>query len=96
MAEAPSAADALYAKPEFAGYSLWVVPEAQAESSLADVIRECAQRLQTPSFSPHMTLLGGVTVRSLDLVLLPPPPHYQRVLTRGLWDTAGPERTRSD
>lgn len=65
MAEAPSASaeDALYAKPEFADYSLWVVPEAQAELSLADAIRECAQRLQTPSFSPHMTLLGGATVR---------------------------------
>lgn len=76
MAEAPSATDALYAKPEFAGYSLWVVPEAQTESSLTDAIRECAQRLQMPSFFPHMTLLGGVTVRSLDLVLLPSSPHH--------------------
>lgn len=57
-----TAQDELYAKPTFVGYSLWVAPEAQAEQSLSDAITEHAERLQTPSFLPHMTLLGGVMV----------------------------------
>lgn len=54
-------ADAIYATAEFGGYSLWVVPQAGKE--LADAIDACAHKLQTPSFPPHMTLLGGVVVR---------------------------------
>lgn len=46
-----------------ATYSLWAAPEAQAERAIAETIRSIAQRLQTPSFLPHMTVLGGISVR---------------------------------
>ncbi|GLD93541.1 hypothetical protein PINS_up002133 [Pythium insidiosum] len=61
MATTPKANDALYASPEFVGYSLWLVPDGEAHDVLHDVVREYAARLQTPPFLPHITLLGAVT-----------------------------------
>ncbi|TMW64863.1 hypothetical protein Poli38472_009030 [Pythium oligandrum] len=60
MAESSKANDAIYATAEFVGYSLWLVPHAAAERELQGVIDELATRLETPSFLPHMTLLGGI------------------------------------
>ncbi|KAF1329017.1 hypothetical protein FI667_g6397, partial [Globisporangium splendens] len=60
MAQVVEEAKADDATAEFISYSLWVVPQADAERELADAISECASRLQTPSFLPHMTLLGGI------------------------------------
>uniref|UniRef100_K3WU85 Cyclic phosphodiesterase n=1 Tax=Globisporangium ultimum (strain ATCC 200006 / CBS 805.95 / DAOM BR144) TaxID=431595 RepID=K3WU85_GLOUD len=60
VVEEAKANDAIYATAEFIGYSLWVVPRADAGRELADAISECAARLQTPPFLPHMTLLGGI------------------------------------
>jgi hypothetical protein len=62
VVEEAKANDAIYATAEFIGYSLWVVPRADAGRELADAISECAARLQTPPFLPHMTLLGGIVV----------------------------------
>lgn len=47
-------------------YSLWVALEPQAERGIAKIIHAAAQRLQTPSFLPHMTLLGGISVRQFS------------------------------
>ncbi|TYZ57158.1 hypothetical protein PybrP1_004153 [[Pythium] brassicae (nom. inval.)] len=50
-------------------YSLWAAPEPQAERGIAEMIHASAQRLQTPSFLPHMTLLGGISgVNEADAV----------------------------
>lgn len=43
------------------GVSLWLVPEADAGSRLAATIRELAGELASPSFPPHVTLLGGLS-----------------------------------
>jgi 2'-5' RNA ligase len=44
------------------GYSLWLVPDVNSEAYriLKRCIDDLAQVYQTPSFVPHITLLGGV------------------------------------
>lgn len=59
----PLREEALYARPEFTGYSLWAVPAEDAGKELAQVIDAYAARLKTPAFPPHMTVLAGVRVR---------------------------------
>jgi 2'-5' RNA ligase len=51
------------------GTSLWLVPQ-QGESSrqLAARIDSLAQRLGTPRFEPHLTLLGGLEGGQADIV----------------------------
>lgn len=40
------------------GHSLWLIPEAVAREALSGTIAELARRLGTPSFEPHVTLIG--------------------------------------
>jgi hypothetical protein len=42
------------------GLSLWLVPEEPERARLEALIRALAQRLGTPPFAPHVTLLGGI------------------------------------
>lgn len=42
------------------GVSLWLVPEGEVHGRLATLIESLARRLGTPSFAPHVTLLGGI------------------------------------
>lgn len=48
--------------PAASGYSIWLVPERHslAYSSLSVCIDTIAQKLGTPCFDPHITLLGEV------------------------------------
>ncbi|KAF4323318.1 hypothetical protein BBO99_00003324 [Phytophthora kernoviae] len=41
------------------GFSVWAVPEAATAQELSGIIKEYAERLQTPAFLPHMTVLSG-------------------------------------
>lgn len=53
------------------GYSLWLVPDADAADSarVASVIGDTAAATRTPSFVPHVTLLAGVPLTApLDAV----------------------------
>ncbi|KAL3674781.1 hypothetical protein V7S43_000710 [Phytophthora oleae] len=43
-----------------AGFSIWAVPAQPASNDLEDIIETYAERLTTPSFLPHMTVLSGV------------------------------------
>ncbi|DAZ93796.1 TPA: hypothetical protein N0F65_009918 [Lagenidium giganteum] len=54
--------DSIYATAEFVGLSLWLVPDNDAAIKFSNVINEYAEKLNTPSFLPHMTLLGGIVV----------------------------------
>lgn len=47
----------------FSGYSLWLLPDEPSIKQLSATIEEYAEKLDTPVFGPHMTLLGGVPVR---------------------------------
>lgn len=42
------------------GVSLWLVPEGEVHGRLAALIDDLARRLGTPSFAPHVTLVGGI------------------------------------
>jgi putative hydrolase of the HAD superfamily len=42
------------------GMSLWLMPEGAVGNRLLVLIRELARRHRTPSFLPHLTLLGGI------------------------------------
>lgn len=57
--------EAMYARPEFTGYSIWAVPAEGAGEELAQAIDAYAAELQTPAFPPHMTVLAGIRVRGL-------------------------------
>ena len=51
------------------GTSLWLVPEpGESSRQLAELIDSLAQRLGTPRFEPHLTLLGGVEGKQADIV----------------------------
>ncbi|KAG1711463.1 hypothetical protein DVH05_008715 [Phytophthora capsici] len=54
MVEDTSAADVV------AGFSIWAIPAQPAAKELKDIINAYAERLETPSFLPHMTVLSGV------------------------------------
>ncbi|KUF93851.1 Palmitoyltransferase ZDHHC7 [Phytophthora nicotianae] len=51
-----------------AGFSIWAVPGQPAAQELEDVIETYADRLQTPPFLPHMTVLSGVKGLSAEEV----------------------------
>jgi 2'-5' RNA ligase len=42
------------------GMSLWLMPEGGVRDRLRVLIGELARRHRTPSFLPHLTLLGGI------------------------------------
>ena len=55
----------LYSSPVFHGYSLWLVPSDSSSypalTYLKDVISHTAEDLDTSSFSPHLSVLAGMT-----------------------------------
>lgn len=42
------------------GYSIWLVPKGEANEKYARIIGDLSQRYGTPSFEPHVTLIGGL------------------------------------
>src|SRR5262245_35383966 len=56
-------------KGSAAGTTLWLMPqEGESQRRLADLIASLAQRLGTPRFEPHLTLLGGLEGSEADIV----------------------------
>jgi 2'-5' RNA ligase len=47
-------------EPRAKGISLWLVPEGAVRQTLAEQIQRLADRLGTPRFAPHVTLLPGI------------------------------------
>lgn len=47
-------------EPEGPRYSLWLMPEGEVQRQLADAIGRLSERFGTPTFEPHVTLLGGL------------------------------------
>lgn len=47
-------------------YSLWLSPEHRAAANLRRTIARLSRRLGTPRFEPHVTLLGGITLRDKE------------------------------
>ncbi len=41
-------------------YSLWLMPEGQEQKEFTDIITRLSERFGTPTFEPHVTLLGGL------------------------------------
>ena len=41
-------------------YSLWLMPEGAEQRQFADIITRLSERFGTPTFEPHVTLLGGL------------------------------------
>lgn len=67
--------------------ALWLLPEPGTAARLARVIGELAERLGTPPFDPHVTLLGALPCggRARDcLPLLPRPAAPLRLRVEGL------------
>lgn len=50
------------------GYSLWLVPEGEARKVLEALILKLSSALGTPSFLPHVTLLGQLTEDEEEIV----------------------------
>lgn len=42
------------------GYSLWLIPNDRNRDIFSEIIKKIAEKARTPSFAPHITLLGGV------------------------------------
>ena len=55
-------------EPEGPRYSLWLMPEGDVQRQLADVIARLSGRFGTPTFDPHVTLLGGLHGAERDIV----------------------------
>lgn len=51
-----------------ATYSLWLEPSKDFASEFQERINELSQRNDTPTFSPHVTLIGGVTSSESEAV----------------------------
>ena len=49
-------------------YSLWLIPEGEDGRQLADIIARLSERFGTPTFDPHVTLLGGLLGPEKELV----------------------------
>ena len=50
------------------GISIWLVPDGEVRDRLAARIAEWGRRHGTPSFEPHVTLLGGIGGREGDVL----------------------------
>lgn len=52
------------------GYSLWLVPPRDDKTFefLRGLIQELARKYETPTFDPHVTLLGGIEGEEQDIV----------------------------
>jgi 2'-5' RNA ligase len=47
-------------EPDGPRYSLWLMPEGPEQKEFTDVITRLSERFGTPTFEPHVTLLGGL------------------------------------
>lgn len=48
-------------------FSVWLIPQKKDEKELSKIVKNLAQRYDSPAFIPHLTLLGGVTINFDDL-----------------------------
>lgn len=55
---------------ESATYSLWLEPSGDVAYKLQERIKKLSKENDTPLFSPHVTLLGGLTATKTELVPL--------------------------
>jgi hypothetical protein len=55
-------------EPEGPLYSLWLMPDAEHQRQFADIIARLAERFGTPTFEPHVTLLGGLHGEEREIV----------------------------
>jgi len=53
-----------------ATYSLWLEPTGNTAYKLQQRIKELSKKYDTPLFSPHVTLLGGLTASKTELEAL--------------------------
>jgi 2'-5' RNA ligase len=53
-----------------ATYSLWLEPTGDTAYKLQQRIKKLSKKYDTPTFSPHVTLLGGLTASKTELVPL--------------------------
>ncbi|MCT4610431.1 MAG: 2'-5' RNA ligase family protein [Pelagimonas sp.] len=52
---------------ETAGYSIWLVPQEPQLTRLSTCVRDFARKNGTPSFVPHVTLLGDIAGKEAAL-----------------------------
>lgn len=50
------------------GYSLWLMPNGHASRVLSGLIRKMSAKFATPSFEPHITLLGEVAMPEAEVM----------------------------
>jgi 2'-5' RNA ligase len=50
------------------GYSIWLIPENGVYRKLSDLISQLSREHNTPSFDPHVTLIGGVLGSEQEVV----------------------------
>lgn len=48
-------------------FSVWLVPQRKEEKELSKIVKNLAQRYNSPVFIPHLTLLGNATISFDDL-----------------------------
>jgi len=62
--------DTMVKETEPAGprYSLWLMPDGEERRQFADIITRLSERFGTPTFEPHVTLLGGLHGGERDIV----------------------------
>lgn len=51
-----------------ATYSLWLEPSGQAAYELQERIKNLSEKYGTPLFSPHVTLLGGISATETKMI----------------------------
>jgi 2'-5' RNA ligase len=49
-------------------YSLWFEPNGEVAYKIGGYIRKLSKKYDTPLFSPHVTLLGGLSASEVELV----------------------------
>ncbi|WP_299951606.1 2'-5' RNA ligase family protein [uncultured Ruegeria sp.] len=57
-------------KADVATYSVWMIPEEPDLTDLSNRVRDFADAYGTPSFVPHMTLMGDLAGEEAELVAL--------------------------
>ena len=48
-------------------FSVWLVPQRKEEKELGKIVKDLAQKYNSPIFIPHLTLLGGMMINFDDL-----------------------------
>ena len=57
-----------HTEPAGPRYSLWLIPQGETCRQFADIIARLSERFGTPTFDPHVTLLGGLLGPEKELV----------------------------